>query len=276
MLQYTSGSTGNPKGVMLTHANLLANIRAMGQPFDIDPERNVFVSWLPLYHDMGLIGAWLGSLYFGMKLVVMSPLHFLARPERWLWAIQKYRGTLSAAPNFGYEMCLTRIKDENIAGLDLSSWRVAASGAEAVLPSTLRAFEERFGRYGPAATTQRPVYGLAESSAGLAFPAVPRPPLVDRVKRDELTRSGVAVPAEADDTSAIEFVGRGQPIPGHEIRVVDGGGREAPDREEGNIQCKGPSTTQGYFRNPKATRALFAGDWLRTGDRGYMGRTASL
>ena len=270
LLQYTSGSTGNPKGVMLTHANLLANIRAMGQPFDIDPERDVFVSWLPLYHDMGLIGAWLGSLYFGMKLVVMSPLHFLARPERWLWAIQKYRGTLSAAPNFGYELCLTRIKDEDIAGLDLSSWRVAANGAEAVLPSTLRTFQERFARYGLSPTTQRPVYGLAECSVGLAFPAGPRAPLVDRVTRDEFTRSGVAVPANADDVTAIEFVGCGQPIPGHEIRVVDGAGREAPDREEGNIQCKGPSTTQGYFRNHKATRALFAGDWLRTGDRGYM------
>jgi len=272
LLQYTSGSTGNPKGVMLTHANLLANIRAMGQPLAIHPDRDVFVSWLPLYHDMGLIGAWLGSLYFGMKLVVMSPLHFLARPERWLWTIMKHRGTLSASPNFGYELCLTRIKDEDIAGLDLSRWRVAANGAEAVLPSTLRGFQERFKHSGLSRTTQRPVYGLAESSVGLAFPPTAREPLIDRIKRDEFTGGGQAVFAAPDDSTAIEFVGCGQPIPGHEIRIVDAAGREAPDREEGSVQCRGPSTTQGDYRNHKATRALFAGDWLRTGDRGYMVR----
>ncbi len=115
-LQYTSGSTGNPKGVVLTHANLLANIRAMGQAVNASPD-DVFVSWLPLYHDMGLIGAWLGSLYHAMPLVVMPPLSFISRPQRWLQAIHRFRGTLSASPNFGYETCLRRLEDQDIAGL---------------------------------------------------------------------------------------------------------------------------------------------------------------
>ena len=142
-IQYTSGSTGHPKGVALTHDNLLANIRAMVQAIQATP-RDVFVSWLPLYHDMGLIGAWLGSLYVGFPLVVMSPLAFLARPLRWLQAIDRWRGTLSAGPNFAYELCLKRIDDAALAGLDLSSWRLAFNGAEAVSPDTVRRFAERF------------------------------------------------------------------------------------------------------------------------------------
>ena len=142
-LQYTSGSTGNPKGVVLTHNNLLANIRAMGKAVAATPD-DVFVSWLPLYHDMGLIGAWLGSMYFAMLLVVMSPLSFLSRPERWLWAIHQYRGTLSASPNFGFEFCLLRLEDEAIAGLDLTSWRLAFNGAEPVSADSIHGFIRSF------------------------------------------------------------------------------------------------------------------------------------
>src|SRR6185503_4179393 len=138
---------GNPKGVVLTHANLLANIRAMAGAVNAST-RDVFVSWLPLYHDMGLIGAWLGSLYVGFPLVVMSPLAFLTSPERWLRAIHRFGGTLSAGPNFSYELCLKRIDDARIAGLDLSTWRMAFNGAEAVSPDTITRFTERFARYG--------------------------------------------------------------------------------------------------------------------------------
>ena len=190
-LQYTSGSTGNPKGVVLTHANLLANIRAMGQTVKASPE-DVFVSWLPLYHDMGLIGAWLGSLYYAMLLVVMPPLSFLARPERWLWTIHRYRGTLSASPNFGYEYCLKRLKDEDLEGLDLSCWRAAFNGAEAISPDTLQQFESRFANYGFRADAMMPVYGLAESSVGLAFPPLNRGPVIDQIERATFMRSGQA------------------------------------------------------------------------------------
>lgn len=168
-LQYTSGSTGDPKGVILTHANLLANIRAMGSAVNANPE-DVFVSWLPLYHDMGLIGAWLGSLYYAALFVVMSPLSFLAKPERWLRAIERHRGTLSASPNFGYEYVLHRLKEADLSGLDLSSWRAAFNGAEAVNPTTLERFTAHFSPYGFNKKALMPVYGLAESSVGLAFP----------------------------------------------------------------------------------------------------------
>ena len=269
-LQYTSGSTGNPKGVMLTHANLLANIRAMGLPFGLDPEGDVFVSWLPLYHDMGLIGAWMCSLYYSLPLVLMSPIRFLNRPERWLRAISDYGGTISASPNFGYEIARARIRDKTIEGVDLSTWRVAVNGAEPVLPATLAGFQERFGRYGLDPTTLRPVYGLAENSVGLAFPAEERPPRIDRIARDEFSRTGRAVPAEPSEAAPLEFPACGQPIPGHEIRVVDAQGREVPDRREGAIEFRGPSATRGYFRNAEATKALFHNGWLRTGDRGYL------
>ena len=154
-LQYTSGSTGNPKGVVLTHSNLLANIRAMGKAVAATPD-DIFVSWLPLYHDMGLIGAWLGSMYFAMLLVVMSPLSFLSRPERWLWAIHQYRGSLSASPNFGFEFCLLRLEDEAIAGLDLSSWRLAFNGAEPVSADSINGFIHRFQEFGFKAEAMMP------------------------------------------------------------------------------------------------------------------------
>jgi len=143
LLQYTSGSTGNPKGVMLTHANLLANIRSIGEALGLRND-DVGVSWLPLYHDMGLIGAWLMPLYFGIPLVVMSPLSFLSRPARWLRALHRYSGTISAAPNFAYELAAAKISDEEIQGLDLSAWRAALNGAEPVLPATLERFTARF------------------------------------------------------------------------------------------------------------------------------------
>ena len=268
-LQYTSGSTGSPKGVILTHANVLANIRAMGRAIAVEPS-DVFVSWLPLYHDMGLIGAWLGTLYYAIPLVVMPPTDFLARPESWLRAIQRYRGTISAGPNFAYEICAARLDPERLSGLDLSSWRIAFNGSEPVSPDTVTRFAERFAPYGFDPSAHMPVYGLAETAVGLAFPPLHRGPLIDRVDRRELGEGGRAVPAPADDRDALRLVACGQPIPGHEVRVVDPSGRELPERQEGRVEFRGPSATSGYFRNPEATRALFRGDWLDTGDLGYI------
>ena len=267
-LQYTSGSTGNPKGVMLTHDNLLTNIRAMARTVEVS-SKDVFVSWLPLYHDMGLIGAWLGSLYCAMLFVVMSPLQFLARPERWLWAIHRYRGTLSASPNFGYEYCLKRQNEKDLEGLDLSSWRAAFNGAEPVSPDTMEQFQARFAHYGFDRNAMMPVYGLAECSVGLAFPPLNRGPVIDQIERTTFMSSGRAVP-EADNSNAIRFVSNGLPLSGHQIRVVDAGGRELPERQQGRLEFRGPSATSGYYRNAEVTRKLFNDNWLDSGDLAYI------
>ena len=269
LLQYTSGSTGDPKGVMLTHAQLLANIRIIGRTIRV-VDTDLFVSWLPLYHDMGLIGAWLGTLYYGLPLVVMSPLTFLSRPERWLWAIHHHRATLSAAPNFAYELCVNRIRDADLAGLDLSSWRVAFNGAEAVLPETLERFCGRFAPYGFRRAAMTPVYGMAECAVGLAFPPLARGPVIDRVAREIFTRTGAARPAATEESNPLRFVGCGRPLPGYEIRIVDPDRRELGERREGRLEFKGPSATHGYIDNPAATARLLHDGWLDSGDRAYV------
>ncbi len=268
-LQYTSGSTGDPKGVVLSHADLLSNIRAMGQAVEVTPD-DVFVSWLPLYHDMGLIGAWLGSLYFGLPLVVMSPLRFLARPSRWLWAIHHHRGTLSASPNFGYELCLSKVPDAELAGLDLGSWRYAFNGAEPVSATTLRGFAKRFAPFGFDPRALAPVYGLAEAAVGLAFPPPQRGALVDRINRDRFMLNGEAVPAQQGEAEPLAIVACGRPLPGYRLQVVDSAGRALPERKEGRLEFQGPSATRGYFENPEATARLFRNGWLDTGDRAYL------
>lgn len=269
LLQYTSGSTGNPKGVVLTHGNLLANIRAMGLVTGAAPS-DVLVSWLPLYHDMGLIGAWLGSLYHAMVLVLMSPLAFLTRPSRWLEALHRYRGTISAGPNFAFELCLRKVPDEDLDRYDLSSIRWLFNGAEPVMPGTLRRFMERFSRCGLRPEAVAPVYGLAECSVGLTFPQPGRAPRFDRILREPLAREGRAVPAPPGEPAAVEFVSCGVPLPGHQVRIVDAAGREVGERVEGRLQFKGPSATSGYYGNPQATARLKDGDWLESGDLGYV------
>ncbi|KFB68990.1 AMP-binding protein [Candidatus Accumulibacter vicinus] len=267
-LQYTSGSTGDPKGVMLSHANLLANLRAMGEAIGAGSD-DVFVSWLPLYHDMGLIGAWFGSLYFGMRLVLMSPLAFLSRPVRWLHAISRHRGTLSPAPNFAYDLCARKLADADLKGLDLSSWRLALNGAEPVSPATLEAFAERFAPYGLCGEAITPVYGLAECSVGLAFPPLGRGPRIDVIEREALVKRKCAVPVSNGDADPLRVPACGRVLPRHEIRVVDEQGCELPDRRVGCLQFRGPSATTGYYRNPLATQALFRDGWLDSGDFAY-------
>src|SRR5271165_6411818 len=269
LIQYTSGSTGDPKGVVLSHANLLANIRAMGEVMEAS-SADVFVSWLPLYHDMGLIGAWLGCMYFGAALYAMSPMSFLVRPESWLWAMHRFRATFSASPNFGFALCLDKIPEAAIEGLDLSSLRMVVNGAEPVSAQILRRFIDRFGRYAFPAQAMAPVYGLAECSVGLAFPPISRLPIVDRVDRERLSAHGAAEPAKPDDPNMLEIVACGQPLPGHEIRIVDEAGHELGDRREGRLEFHGPSTTRGYFRNEAKTLELIHDGWLDSGDRGYM------
>ena len=267
LIQYTSGSTGEPKGVLLSHGNLLANIRAIGEAIRVRPD-DVAVSWLPLYHDMGLIGSWLGALYFGIPIAILSPLAFLARPIRWLQAIHAHRATVSAAPNFAFDLCARRLTDEEVGGLDLSSWRLALNGSEPVSPATIDRFTKRFGPQGFRASAMCPVYGLAEASVALTIPP-PRAPRVDTIARTAFQEAGKAVPASPDERAPLSFVSCGPPLPRHEVRVVDRAGRPLGERAEGRIEFRGPSVTEGYWRNPAATRAARHDGWMDSGDLGY-------
>jgi acyl-CoA synthetase (AMP-forming)/AMP-acid ligase II len=269
LIQYTSGSTGDPKGVLLSHANLLANIRAIGQALAVRPD-DVTVSWLPLYHDMGLIGKWLGSLYHGVPLVLMSPIAFLSRPSRWLAAVHAHSGTVSAAPNFAFDLCVHKIPDEDVQGLDLRSWRLAMNGSEAVSPDTLDRFIRRFTPFGFKASAMCPVYGLAESSVALTMSPIERPPRVDALVREPFERTREVRPTDATDPHALKFVSCGRPLPDHRIRIVDALGLPLEERVEGHVQFRGPSVTSGYFRNADATRAVMHEGWMDSGDLGYQ------
>jgi len=267
LIQYTSGSTSYPKGVLLTHQNLITNIQAYGQAIQVKPD-DVAVSWLPLYHDMGLIGMWLGSLYYGVPLVLLTPFSFLNHPERWLWAIHYHRGTLSGAPNFAYELCARKIEPALIEGLDLSSWRVAANGAEKIYPQTLNDFAKKFAPYGFKANALLPVYGLAESTVGLILPPLGREVVIDYVDRKKFENEKIATPST--DKNALAFVGCGQPITGHEIRIVDDEDQSLPARHVGHLQFRGPSMMKGYYNNPEATQAIFHDGWFDSGDLAYQ------
>ena len=270
LIQYTSGSTGQPKGVLLSHANLMANIRALATGLEVGAD-DVGVSWLPLYHDMGLIGTWLGTLYVGSPLALMSPLAFLARPARWLWSLHSHKGTFSAAPNFAYDLCSHRIDDAELEGLDLGSVRVLLNGSEAVRPETLERFTKRFEPYGLNPKALAPVYGLAECSVGLSAPPAGRGPLIDSIQRRQFQETGRARPCAEAEGDVLQFVSCGRALPGHEIRVVDPEEHRVADRLEGRVQFRGPSATAGYYRNPDATRTLVRSDgWLETGDLGYL------
>lgn len=268
-LQYTSGSTGAPKGVTLTHASLLANIRSMVDGVHAGPG-DFMVSWLPLYHDMGLIGAWMAPLFRGVPVAVMSPLAFLSRPARWLQTISRHRATLSPAPNFAYELCVRKVTDAELEGVDLSCWRAALNGAEPVRAETLEKFAARFASHGFRSEALMPVYGLAEATLAISIPKSGTGYRVERIARDIFESEGRAVPAAAQE-GMLEFVGAGKPLPDVEVRIAAEDGRDAGERREGQLWFRGPSAMRGYYRNPEATRKVMRGDgWIDSGDLAYM------
>jgi fatty-acyl-CoA synthase len=266
LLQFTSGSTAAPKGVVLSHASIDANAEAIRYGLDLRPD-DIGVSWLPLYHDMGLIGMLIAAVYGRVDLIIMSPVLFLKRPTVWLDAISTYRGTISFAPNFAFELCLRRVKSSQVEALDLSSWRVAGCGAEPVRAETLRAFAGHFAPSGFKPSSFMPSYGLAEHALAVTFS---RGGLkVDAVDAARLGRESLAVPV-INGAPAVRVVGCGRPFPGHEVRIVDEHERPLPDRHVGRIVTRGPSVMTGYFENPEATADALRGGWLQTGDLGYM------
>ncbi len=269
IVQYTSGSTGDPKGVELTHAAVLANIRAAAEGCALVDD-DVLVSWLPLYHDMGLIAGWLMPLFAGVPTVVMSPLAFLSRPIRWLRALSDYRATCSVAPNFAFDLCTKRIDDAELATLDLHRVRAILNGAEPILPTTLERFATRFAAAGLRREVLFCAYGLAENMVAVTFPPVLRAPRIDRIERVTFEAEGRAVPVR-DGADALEFVCVGSAVPGHEIQVVDDDERPVPERQRGTVRFRGPSTFKGYHRRPDATAAVKRADgWVDTGDLGYL------
>lgn len=268
-LQYTSGSTASPKGVMVSHGNVMANELAIAEGMSVG-RGDVMVSWLPLYHDMGLIGGLLQPIHSGIPVVLMSPQFFLERPVRWLQAISQHRGTLSGGPDFAFRLCVERVRDSHLAGLDLSSWAVAYSGAEPVRADTLRAFVERFAPAGFRQQALYPCYGLAEATL-FATGSVRGAGMVStRFDAAALAR-GNGEPAQ----DGRELVGCGFPRAGHAIRIAGADGQALPDGQIGEIEIAGPSLCGGYWRNARASAAAFGDDaesgadrWLRTGDLG--------
>lgn len=272
LLQFTSGSTALPKGVVLTHRNIAANVAAILGPSGLDArEGDVAVSWLPLYHDMGLIGMLLSSLYAPAEAVLMSPVLFLKRPSAWLDAISTYGGTVSFAPNFAYELCRRRVKTSQLEALHLSRWRVAGCGAEPIRPDTLLQFAEYFAPTGFKATSFLPSYGLAEHSLAVSFAQGGLH--VDLVDAEQLVRDSIAAPV-VNGSPAVRIVRCGEGFPGHEIRIVDEDFNPLPERHVGAIVAKGPSVMQGYFEQPEATASTLRDGWLLTGDLGYLADSA--
>ena len=268
LLQFTSGSTAAPKGVVLTHANLHANISAIVGPRGLAvTDSDIGVSWLPLYHDMGLIGMLFSAVYSGNDVVILSPVLFLKRPTAWLEAMSTYRGTVSFAPNFAYDLCLRRVKPSQVNALDLSTWRAAGCGAEPIRADTLSAFADHFAPAGFRASSFVSSYGLAEHSLAVAF--APGGITVDAVDADRLVGHSIAAPVDGS-VQVVRLVGCGCAFPDHEIRIVDEKGRPLPERRVGAIVARGPSVMQGYFENPEATAEALRDGWLHTGDLGYL------
>jgi fatty-acyl-CoA synthase len=264
-IQYTAGSTGNPKGVVVSLENLEANIDSIGRAVQVSPNDRV-LSWLPLHHDMGLVGALLFSLYWRLGFFLGTPVSFMFRPDDWLRAISQHRATLSPAPHFAYSLCAHKVPDSALEGIDLTSWRLALDGSEPIRPETVQLFTQRFARQGFAPTAYFPVYGLAEATLAVCTPVVGEVTHVDHVLRTSLTQ-GRAEAALASDADAAAFVSVGQAVPGHQIEVIDPqSGALLGERQLGEICVRGPSVTQRYFHDPPTARR----PRLATGDLGYV------
>jgi len=276
-LQYTSGSTGTPKGVMASHANLIHNSSLLRYAFDYTDESQC-VSWLPVYHDMGLIGGVLQPLYGGFPCVLMAPASFLQRPMRWLQAITRYKATISGGPDFAYNLCVGKITPEQQASLDLSSWKVAFNGSEPIRAETIERFSNAFESCGFRRQFFFPCYGLAEATLIVSGSSVGTPPLVKRFDPRALENNSVA-PACAAQEQGKSLVGSGRFFPGEKVVIVHPDtGVEALPGEVGEIWLAGLSVAQGYWNRPEETESTFKaqlsdtgeGPFMRTGDLGFL------
>ncbi|MGO9385373.1 MAG: fatty acyl-AMP ligase [Mycobacterium sp.] len=265
VIQFSSGTTNDPKPVALTHANLLSNLATLEHYIAADGARPVVgVTWLPLYHDMGLIGNLLSAFYVQGKLVLLPPELFVAMPGAWLRAISRHRGTITAAPNFAFGLCLKRISDDELEGVDLSSWSICLNGAEAVSPEAQRRFSERFGRWGFRAKSFTPCYGMAEASLAVTFKALGTSFKTLGVDGDKLASQGIVEPGGK------EIVSAGPPLTGMGVEIRDDYGAALSPGLVGHIFVSGPSIMAGYFGRPELTDQALHDGWLHTGDRGFI------
>jgi acyl-CoA synthetase (AMP-forming)/AMP-acid ligase II len=286
-LQYTSGSTSAPKGVMVSHANLLANLAMIARAFG-NTRHSTHVSWVPLYHDMGLIINALQSLYVGSSCVLMTPAAFVQRPLLWLRAIGDYRAEVAGGPDFAFDLCVERYRPEQMAGIDLSGWKVAFNGAEPVRAESIRRFAQTYAAHGFAASAMLPAYGLAEATVLVSAGARGAGSVTRTVSRDRLRAGRLAPPRDPADARTI--VGCGRAIADESIAIVDPDSRIRLGAERiGEIWVAGPNVARGYWRKPEASAAAFQGTivgdrgaaetggrWLRTGDLGFLDECGEL
>ena len=275
-LQYTSGSTDNPKGVMITHGNLMHNLENIKQAFGHN-QKSIGVGWLPLFHDMGLIGHVLQPIYVGFPSILMPPVAFLQKPIRWLKAISKYRATTSGGPNFAYDLCVKKIPPEEIANLDLSSWDLAFNGAEPTRGETLKEFSQKFAARGFNYTAFYPCYGMAETTLFTTGGDKEQKPVIQGIKAGELEQNSV-VESEISSPESRVFVGCGHPYPDTKVIIVNPDSLTPCSSEQiGEIWVSSSSVATGYWNRPEATKQTFQaylqegeGPFLRTGDLGFV------
>jgi fatty-acyl-CoA synthase len=268
-IQYTSGSTGLPKGAMLSHRALLCNVVGIAQGIDCT-ENDISISWLPLFHDMGLIGSLFTSLYTGAHLYAMQPESFVTDPICWLELITQHRATIATAPNFAYHLMANRIEPDRAKGLDLSSLKVALNGAEPVDLRTLDRFERMFESVGYGDNVSFPVYGMAETCLAATFPPLAQRFEVQPLDREALEAERTAKPAGVNDQFPYQAVSVGTPIQGQEVAIVDAHAQRVAQDQVGQILVRGSSLMLGYYNNPQATDAAIKDDWLHTGDLGFI------
>ncbi|MFB3828263.1 MAG: fatty acyl-AMP ligase [Bryobacteraceae bacterium] len=268
-LQFSSGTTQNPKAVVITHRNLLCNLRmmaaVMGMVKDPRPEDGG-VCWLPLYHDMGLVGFLFNGLHYPATITYLNPEDFIAKPSLWFRTISRYRAQVSAAPHFAYRLCAAKVPDAEMEGVDLSCWHLALNGAEPIDVEGMRSFTERFSRWGLRREAMTPAYGLAEAGLAVSFSSLDRCAAVTSFDRSALALEHRAVEGEGRDLPSL-----GTPMPGLEVEIRDEDDRPLGPGCVGKIVVRGPSVSPGYWEDEEATRAAIrAGGWLETGDLGFF------
>ncbi|MBN1652951.1 MAG: fatty acyl-AMP ligase [Deltaproteobacteria bacterium] len=264
-IQYTSGTTGKPKGAVISHRALLSNTSAIARALRLTRDDHV-VSWLPLFHDMGLIGVLLTTICHPAHVHIIRPEAFLMKPSRWIELISQHKGTLAAAPNFAYDLCVSRAKSEQEVRLD--SWRAALNGAEAVYPTTVSRFIEHYADKGISPEVMMPVYGMAESTLAITFPKLDNKYQTLSVDRALLDQRGKAAASTSAD--AYIAVSVGYPVAATSVRVTGSNSQAVDERIVGEIMVKSPSLMDGYFHNEKATSETISDGWLHTGDLGFM------